>query len=165
MKFFPGDQIATPVMLADPMETSTLTIEGHDLVVYEVGHTDTFDTTIIHVPELELVVAGDAVYGDVHQYFGEADTTEKRREWLKAIETIEALNPKLVIAGHKRPGSCDGAYYLQSTREYILAFEETVASSDTAEEIIRRMKELYPNRVNPHAVIAGAFAAIKAKQG
>ncbi|KAJ9138096.1 Metallo-beta-lactamase superfamily protein [Pleurostoma richardsiae] len=164
LRFFPGNQIAEPVTLAEPMKTNTLEIEGHVLRIHEVGHTDTFDTTILHVPELDLVVAGDAVYGDVHQYFGEADTTEKRLEWIRAIETIEALNPKVVIAGHKRPGSVDGAYYLQSTKGYITAFEETVRRSETAEQIVSRMKDLFPDRLNPHAIIAGAQAAVKNKQ-
>ncbi|KAH7009951.1 beta-lactamase-like protein [Ilyonectria destructans] len=164
LDFFPGDQIATPVTIADPMETDTFYVDGHLAHVIEVGHTDTFDTTILHIPGLELVVAGDAVYGDVHQYFGEADTSEKRMEWIKAIEKIEALKPKVVIAGHKRPGSVDGVYYLQSTKEYIRVFEEIVRVSDSAEEIVSQMKTRYPDRINPHAILAGAFRAIKARQ-
>src|SRR4051794_6652873 len=39
-----------------------LTLEGHDLVIIEVGHTDSDDTTVLHVPDLGLVVAGDAIY-------------------------------------------------------------------------------------------------------
>jgi hypothetical protein len=34
----------------------------------DVGFTDTEGTSILHVPDLHLVVAGDVVYGDVHQY-------------------------------------------------------------------------------------------------
>ncbi|KAM5347366.1 hypothetical protein ACJ41O_010371 [Fusarium nematophilum] len=162
LKFFPG-QIATPVTIAESMESTTFAVDGHELHVHEVGHTDTFDTTILHVPSLDLVVASDAVYGDVHQYFGEADSKEKRAEWLKAIDTIEALHPKVVIAGHKRPGSVDGVYYLQATRDYIKAFEETVDASSTVEQIVSRKKALYPDRVNPHAILAGAAAAIKEK--
>jgi Metallo-beta-lactamase superfamily len=84
------------------METDTFAIEGHTFRAIEVGHTDTVDTTVLHVPDIHLVVAGDAVYGDVHQFFGEANTTAKREEWLKAIEKVESLNPHTVVAGHKR---------------------------------------------------------------
>ncbi|KAK7421616.1 hypothetical protein QQX98_002083 [Neonectria punicea] len=164
LKFFPGDQIATPVTIADPLDTNTFHIGGHALDIVEVGHTDTFDTTVLHVPDLELVVAGDAVYGDIHQYFGEVDTTEKRLEWIKAIEKIEALNPKTVVAGRKRPGLVDGAYYLQSTKEYIKVFEDVVKVSGSDEEIVTQIKSRYPDRVNPHAIMAGAFAAMKGKQ-
>jgi hypothetical protein len=37
-----------------------------------LGHTDTDGTSARHVPAIGLVVAGDAVYGDVHLYLGEA---------------------------------------------------------------------------------------------
>ncbi|KAF4466979.1 metallo-beta-lactamase domain [Fusarium albosuccineum] len=165
LKFFPNGQVATPVTLAEPLDSNTFEIDGRVLRIVEAGHTDTFDTTVLHVPELDLVVAGDAVYGDVHQYFGEAYTTEKRLEWLRAIDTIESLKPKAVIAGHEHPGSVDGVYYLQSTRDYIMAFEQTVKVSTTTEEIVNRMKALYPDRVNPHAIMAGALATIKQKEG
>ncbi|MFC8244697.1 hypothetical protein [Streptomyces chartreusis] len=34
-------------------------------------HTDTDHTTVLHIPDLDLVVAGDAVYNDVHLYLSE----------------------------------------------------------------------------------------------
>lgn len=159
LKYFPGDQIPQPFVLAEPMDSRTFQLEGHDFHAIEVGHSDTSDTTILHVPSIHLVVAGDVVYGDVHQFFGEANTTEKRREWLRAIETIEALKPHTVVAGHKRPGTVDGVFNLRATREYILAFEEAIKTTSSWEELWERMKELYPGRINPHAILAGAVAA------
>jgi hypothetical protein len=37
-------------------------VEGHDLVIVEVGPTDAVDSTVLHVPDVELVVAGDVIY-------------------------------------------------------------------------------------------------------
>jgi len=48
-------------------------------VVVEVGHTDTDDTTVLHVPAIGLVVAGDAAYNGVHQLLAESNP-QKRRE-------------------------------------------------------------------------------------
>ncbi|KAL2819093.1 hypothetical protein BDW59DRAFT_165245 [Aspergillus cavernicola] len=89
---FPGDQILPSPELAKAMKSPVFELEGNKFHAVEVGHTDTDDTTVLHVPSIKLVVAaGDAVYGDVHQFFGEANTTEKRKEWLRALDTIEAL--------------------------------------------------------------------------
>jgi glyoxylase-like metal-dependent hydrolase (beta-lactamase superfamily II) len=159
--YFPGGQIYEPQELAQPMEQDTFEIEGHVLRAIQVGHTDTNNTTVLHVPDLDLVVAGDAVYGDVHQFFGEADTTAKREEWLKAIETIESLKPHTVIAGHKRESSVDGVYNLKTTKEYIHAFEKAIKACKSSEELYQEMKQLYPNRINPHAILAGAYSAFK----
>ncbi|KAF7537281.1 hypothetical protein G7054_g3814 [Neopestalotiopsis clavispora] len=163
LKFFPGDQIATPVELATPWPSDAFYIDGQVLKIFEVGHTDTHDSTFVHVPELELVVAGDTVYGDVHQYFGEADTPSKRQEWLRAIDKIESLHPKIVIAGHKRPGSVDGSYYLEATKAYIKDFEKVSMKAETVKDIVKDMVQLYPDRLNHHAILAGAATAIEAK--
>jgi glyoxylase-like metal-dependent hydrolase (beta-lactamase superfamily II) len=69
-KCFPGlipENIALPEQLVD----DTLYLEDHELVVVDVGHMDTDDSTFLHVPSIGLVVAGDLAYNDVHQYFAE----------------------------------------------------------------------------------------------
>lgn len=159
---FPGDQIPANPELAKAMETPEFELEGNVLRAVEVGHTDTYDTTVLYVPSIKLVVAGDAVYGDVHQFFGEANTTDKRKEWLRALDKIEALEPHTVIAGHKRVGTVDGLFNLQKTRQYILDFEQAVASSSNWRELWEDMKKRYPRRINPHAILRGAMAAFPA---
>lgn len=162
LKLFPGNQVAQPPVLAEPMESKTFYMEGHEFRAIEVAHTDTYDTTVLHVPSIHLVVAGNAVYGDIHQFF-EADTTEKRNEWLRALDAIEALKPDTVIAGHKRAGTVDGVFNVRSTREYILPFEEAVKVSSSWEGLFE-MKRRFPKRTNPHAIIGGAMAAFPVKR-
>src|SRR5580698_8394615 len=54
---FPG-QIPDDNPVADPLDGPSFELEGHQLVAIGVGHTDTDDTTVLHVPEIGLVVAG-----------------------------------------------------------------------------------------------------------
>lgn len=80
-KFFPGGQLPAigDLRIAEALPMSNeFELEEHVLQAIEVGHTDTFDTTILWIPDLRLAVCGDVVYGDVHQYLAEADTREKR---------------------------------------------------------------------------------------
>src|SRR5262249_52896961 len=49
-----------------------ITLEGHDLVMVEVGHADTNDNSVLHVPDLRLVVAGDVIYNGAHMYLAES---------------------------------------------------------------------------------------------
>lgn len=156
---FPNGQIPTNPEVAETLEPPTFQIEGNDFQAIEAGHTDTYNTTVLHVPSIKLVVAGDAVYGDVHQFFGEACTTEKRKEWLRALDRIESLQPHTVVAGHKRAGTVDGLFNVHKTRQYILDFEEAVRSSSGWEELWHKVQARYPNRINPHAILRGAFAA------
>jgi glyoxylase-like metal-dependent hydrolase (beta-lactamase superfamily II) len=146
-QLLPG-QIPDRLAVAEPLEDGRFDLEGHDLVAVELGHTDTDDTTCLHVPDIGLVIAGDAVYNDVHLYLAESDP-DRRRAWLAAIDTIEALDPRAVIAGHKRVGRADDPEILEETREYIRNFDRIDASTTTARELYDQMLAIYPDRVNP----------------
>ena len=69
-------------------------LDGVALVPVEVGHTDTDATTMLHVPEMGLLVAGDVVYNGVHLYLTESGGVTGIDEWLAALDTAEALNPR-----------------------------------------------------------------------
>jgi glyoxylase-like metal-dependent hydrolase (beta-lactamase superfamily II) len=144
---FPG-KIPQDLVLADPLPDKTIELEGHDLVAVQLGHTDTDDTTCLHVPEIGLVVAGDAVYNDVHQYLRES-SPEGRREWIAALDTIDSLGPRAVIAGHQRAGRHDGPEIIEETRQYIRDFDRIVERTETARELYDQMLAIYPERVNP----------------
>src|ERR1700681_2062369 len=62
---YPG-QIPEHLVIAEELKGNVIQLEGSDLLVVEVGHTDTEHTTCPHVPSAGLVVAGDAAYNDVH---------------------------------------------------------------------------------------------------
>jgi glyoxylase-like metal-dependent hydrolase (beta-lactamase superfamily II) len=147
---FPG-QIPERITPAEPLTSDTIDLEGNDLVVIELGHTDTDDTTCLHVPSIGLVVAGDAAYNDVHLYLAESPA-EGRRAWLRALDTIDALGPRAVVAGHKRPDRPDNPKILDETRQYILDFETIADRTSTTLELYRGMLKLHPDRVNPGAL-------------
>ena len=145
--WFPS-QIPDRLVIAEELKRHVIDLEGYDLVVVEVGHTDTDHTTVLHVPSVGLVVAGDVAYNDVHLYLAESNA-QTRREWLSALDTIESLNPRAVIAGHKRPGSDDNPRIIEETRQYIRDFDRVAGMTTTARELYDKMLELYPERVNP----------------
>jgi len=103
----------------------------------ELGHTDTDCTTCLHVPSVGLVVAGDAAYNDVHQWLVESNA-QTRLEWISALDTIESLNPRAVIAGHKRPGNDDSPKIIEATRQYIRDFDRLAGTTTTARELYAR---------------------------
>jgi glyoxylase-like metal-dependent hydrolase (beta-lactamase superfamily II) len=147
---FPG-QISDDLVIAEALTGNVIDLEGRDLVVVPLGHTDTDNTTCLHVPSIGLVVAGDAAYNDVHLYLAESNA-QTRREWIAALDTIESLNPRAVIAGHKRPGNDDDPRIIEATRQYIRDFDRVAGATTTARELYDKMLELYPDRVNPGAL-------------
>ena len=157
---FPG-QIPEHLVLAEPLEGNMIELEGREAVVVELGHTDTDHTTCLHVPSIGLVVAGDAAYNDVHLYLVES-SAEKRREWIAALDKIESLQPRAVVASHKRPENDDSPRIIEETRQYIRDFDRLAESTKTAEEIYEKMLKLYPTRVNSGWALWSSARAAKA---
>lgn len=156
---FPG-QIPDNLVIAEELKGKVIDLEGHELVVVELGHTDTDFTTCLHVPSIGLVVAGDAAYNDVHLYLAES-SDEKRQEWIAALDKIESLNPRAVVASHKRPDNDDNPKIIEETRQYIRDFDRLVKSTKTAQELYDKMMEIYPNRINPGWALWGSVRAFK----
>ena len=107
----------TPV-LAVPVPADGFRLEGHVLRAVEAGHTDTDDSTALHVPSIDLVVAGDVVYNGVHQMMLEGGDGGLQA-WLDGIDRIAALNPRHVVAGHKNKDLPDDPKILDETRQYL----------------------------------------------
>jgi glyoxylase-like metal-dependent hydrolase (beta-lactamase superfamily II) len=154
---YPG-QIPEHRVIAEELKGNGIQLEGRDLLVVEVGHTDTEHTTCLHVPSTDLVVAGDAAYNDVHLYLAESNP-ETRRDWIAALDTIESLKPHTVIAGHKKPEKKDSPRIIEETRQYIRDFDRLAGMTTTARELYDEMLQLYPNRANPGSLWGSARAA------
>jgi len=153
-------QIPDNLVIAKELEGRVITLEGHELLVVELGHTDTDHTTCLHVPSIGLVVAGDAAYNDVHLYLAESNV-QKRQEWIAALDRIEALNPRAVVATHKRPENDDHPRIIEETRKYIRDFDRLVETTKTAQELYDKMLELYPSRINPGWALWSSARAAK----
>jgi len=156
---FPG-QIPDRLVIAEELEGHVLHLEGHELLAVELGHTDTEHTTCLHVPSVGLVVAGDAAYNDVHLYLVESNP-QARKDWIRALDTIESLQPRAVVASHKRPENDDSPRSIEETRRYIRDFDRLAETTTTAQELYDRMLELYPNRVNAGWALWSSARAVK----
>jgi glyoxylase-like metal-dependent hydrolase (beta-lactamase superfamily II) len=154
---YPG-QLPERLVIANELEGNSIELEGRELIAVPLGHTDTDNTTCLDVPSIGLVVAGDAAYNDVHLYLAESNA-QTRREWIAALDTIEALKPRAVIAGHKKAERDDNPRIVEETRQYIRDFGRLAEATITARELYDKMLELYPNRANPGSLWGSARAA------
>jgi hypothetical protein len=105
-----------------------------------------------------LVAAGDAVYNGIHPFLNESNR-QTRREWIAALDKIDALNPSVVVAGHKIPGNDDSPRNVEETRQYIRDFIRLNDATKTARELYDKMLELYPDRANPGSLWSSAAVA------
>ncbi|MFJ8313096.1 MULTISPECIES: MBL fold metallo-hydrolase [unclassified Streptomyces] len=146
-KTFPDVPHNTPI-LAVPVPPEGFHLEGRLLEAVETGHTDTDDTSVLHVPSIGLVVAGDVVYNGVHQMMLEGGDGGLRA-WHDNIEKIAALNPRHVVAGHKNKALPDDPKILDETREYLRDAIRLLAARPTPQEFFEQMLKLHGDRLNP----------------
>jgi glyoxylase-like metal-dependent hydrolase (beta-lactamase superfamily II) len=155
---FPGLIPESPVVF-EPIPTNGFTLEGHRCVAIEVGHTDTDDTTVLHVASIGLVVAGDVAYNGVHQYLLES-RGGGMQAWLVALDLVEALQARAVIAGHKNRALPDDPAILGETRQYLIDAQRLLDEKPTPLEFFDRMLALYPDRLNPGPLWYGALGLL-----
>lgn len=154
---FPG-QLPSQLTAPEALEGDAFRLEGEELEVVELGHTDTSHTTALHVPSIGLVISGDGVYNNTHLYLAECDE-EGRNDWLRALDTIETLRPKAVVAGHGVLNPDSSPRHIEETRRYIRDFIASLASISTTIELYQTMLSLHPDRVNPGSLWGAARAS------
>ena len=145
-KMFP-DQLPEASVVASTPPDNTFDLEGNELRIVEVGHTDTDNTTVLHIHSIGLVVAGDTVYNGVHQYLVESGNGGIQK-WINALDTIAALKPRRVVASHKNPALDDDPNAIDETRRYLEDVERLSRTTHSALEFYDAMLHLYPERLN-----------------
>src|ERR1700682_2315124 len=143
---FPG-LIPDSPMVYQPIPAEGFEVEGHRLIAIETGHTDTDDTTVLHVPSIGLVVAGDVAYNGVHQYLLES-AHGGGEAWLAALDKAAALQPRAVAAGHKKKALPQHPATLAETPESLLNALRLLAEKLSPQEYFDEMIALYPDRLN-----------------
>jgi glyoxylase-like metal-dependent hydrolase (beta-lactamase superfamily II) len=144
-RMFPG-QVPTKLVSPQSYEQETFTLEGHELRIIEQGRTDSPDSTSLYVPSIDLIVAGDVVYNQCRIYVGDS-TPESRANWIAALDRLAALNPAIVVAGHKKPGAPDSPSTIQETKRYLQDFDRMQKTAKSDRELFDQMTELYPHWV------------------
>ncbi len=164
-KAYPGQIPPSPVT-ATTVTDNRLTLEGHDLAIVEVGHSDTDHSTVLHVPDLSLVVAGDVMYNGAHQYLAES-ADGGRDAWRNAIGRVRALRPRRIVASHRDKNLDDDAERIMvETRQYLDDADDLLLTQETARDFFNAMLERYPNRRLGATILwAGAQALYARRDG
>jgi glyoxylase-like metal-dependent hydrolase (beta-lactamase superfamily II) len=154
----------TPVT-AVTVPDNRFTLEGHDLVIVEVGSTDSEDTSVLHVPDLRLVVAGDVIYNGVHMYLAQRVVVGDFGPWRDAIDKVEALKPWHIVAGHQNKRLDDDAERtIAETRQYLDDADVLLRTERTAVDFFNAKIARYPEHLGRTVLWAGARSLYAARE-
>ena len=155
-KVYPG--IPPSPVTAVTVPDNRFGLEGTELVIVEVGATDTEASSVLHVPGLGLVVAGDVIYNGAHLYLSEASLLGLD-SWRSAIDQVESLGARHIVAGHQDSTlDDDAARTTAETRDYLGVAEQLFRTENTAVDYFNAMVERYPDRLGRSVLWATAQA-------
>jgi glyoxylase-like metal-dependent hydrolase (beta-lactamase superfamily II) len=107
----------TPVYAEETFDASLdLVIGGVTLQLTHTGRAHTPGDLFVSLPDHGLVFAGDIIYVDRMLAILPAPVSGTA-DWLKAFDAIAVLKPQVIVPGHGRPTSLEGAK--SATRDYL----------------------------------------------
>lgn len=121
---------------------------GHDRTRVEVGPG-------LSRADRDTVVAGDAVYDNVHLYLSEG-ADGGFDAWLRALDTVANLHPGVLVAGHQDRGRSDTPKTVPQTRAYLNDVTELLARRPSPMAFFEEMLIRHPGRLNPSPLWYGA---------
>jgi glyoxylase-like metal-dependent hydrolase (beta-lactamase superfamily II) len=146
-------------VIPEPVSGDAVTLEGHALKILGPMQGDHARATVVWDPESRTLIAGDLAFNGVFAWLGE-HLGPQYAAWRASLDTLAALQPARVIAGHTKPGLTDDSYAIDWTRRYIVAFEQAVRETKSAQELADRMHALYPEAVD---VVGGFIVGVSSK--
>ncbi len=154
-----GDDIPDHPLVPAPLLPQPLMLDRQLIPVLLLGQGDCDGSTVVHVPSIRTVIAGDFVYNGTHVWT--ADTTpELRTEWIRNLGRIGELGVDRVIAGHRAPDQGDdAARVLAFTGEYLQDFDRLLAEHpDDPEALVAAVNQRYGELTLPAVLDLGAAA-------
>ena len=153
--------LARPTITPQALASGVLDLEGEELRIINVGQGDIAPSTVIWIPSLDTVIAGDVAYNSMHLMLG-LTGPEEWNSWIDSINAIRALKPSTVITGHKNSvASNDAKAVLDGTEAYIRDFADVATYATTSQEIVDEMSRRYPEYPNVSILHMSAEAAVK----
>jgi glyoxylase-like metal-dependent hydrolase (beta-lactamase superfamily II) len=151
--------------IPEPLEADSLRVDGHEVRAVPIEQADISPASIVHVPGIDAVIAGDAIYNGVNPFLA-ASGPKEWPKWVDSVDVIAALNPRIVVAGHKRPELPDDDLHatIDMTRDYLRAFISAAAECTDSRSLVARMQAQFPDNANPSALILSAVTAIRRRR-
>lgn len=96
------------------------------------------------IPSIKTIVGNIAVFGNMHVWTADTQTSAERAAWIAQLDDMAALKPELVVPGHMSAGTSVDASAISFTKTYLQTFEKNLATSKDSAALINAMKQSYP---------------------
>ena len=138
--------------------TGDLTLEGHRFEL-KGGPAELPDRHYLWQPEQRAILGGVLLFQQEHVWVADTPTPADRSAWIDLLDEMAALDPLLVVPGHRLPGTPADASAIAATRDYLLAFEEELGKAADGAALTAALVQRYPDNGMQIAAQIGAKVA------
>jgi len=129
------------------LTSDTIMLEGHPLEVLGPMQGDHEHATALWALDIKALFPGDLVFNQVFLWLGEHGP-ENVEAWKQSLDTLAALQPELVVAGHAKPGLPNDISGITFSREYLDAWSQFVPQSKDSQDLEARVKAAFPDAID-----------------
>jgi glyoxylase-like metal-dependent hydrolase (beta-lactamase superfamily II) len=152
-----GANLPTRLVELAPL-ADDLALEGH---VFELrgGPATLPDRHYLWQPEHHAILGGVLLFAREHVWVADTPKPGQRAAWITLLDEMAALDPRLVVPGHRLPGAPADATAITATRDYLAAFEAELATAADGAALTEALVARYPGNGMLIAAQIGAKVA------
>ncbi|TQE17635.1 MBL fold metallo-hydrolase [Streptomyces ipomoeae] len=137
-----GPNLPTRLVDIEPL-TGDLTLEGHRFEL-KGGPTRLPDRHYLWQAEQRAILGGVLLFQQEHVWVADTPDPEDRSAWIELLDEMAALDPQLVVPGHRLPDAPADASAITATRDYLVAFEEELAKAADGAALTEALVQRHP---------------------
>ncbi|TLS46870.1 MBL fold metallo-hydrolase [Streptomyces montanus] len=152
-----GPNLPTRLVELTPL-TGDLTLEGHRFEL-KGGPAGLPDRHYLWQAEHRALLGGVLLFQQEHVWVADTPAPADRSAWIRLLDEMAALDPQLVVPGHRLPDTPADASAITATRDYLLAFEEELGKAADGAALTDALVKRYPDNGMLIAAQIGAKVA------
>lgn len=152
-----GPNLPTRLVDLTPL-TGDLTLEGHTFEL-KGGPAALPDRHYLWQAGHRALLGGVLLFQQEHVWVADTPTPGDRAAWIGLLDEMAALEPELVVPGHRLPGTAADASAIAATRDYLVAFEEELDRAADGAALTEALVKRYPGNGMLIAAQIGAKVA------
>ncbi|PYC88527.1 MBL fold metallo-hydrolase [Streptomyces tateyamensis] len=154
-----GANLPTRLVDLKPL-TGGLELEGHRFEL-KGGPAALPDRHYLWQAEQRAILGGVLLFQQEHVWVADTATTQQRAAWTALLDEMAALDPRLVVPGHRLPGTPADATAITNTREYLASFEKELGQAADGAALTEALVKRYPD----HGMLIAAQIGAKVAKG
>ena len=132
------------VILPKVLTEGSLTLEGETIQIKGLDGKAP-ERSFLWIPSIKTVMGGVVVSDNIHVWIADTQTAESQDAWQETLNLIQSLQPNVVIPGHFVGDSALDLDSVRFTEQYLKDFRAANSTTQNSQELIAKMKALYPN--------------------